>query len=234
MEEERLRELREKEEIEKQRRILEQLQFKDVPVKTFYMEYVQKKYRYADIPFPERSAYTVNVTQDMINTTSNMNMNINMNQNIITQTSNIRSNQMNYIQTGNCLCPACGRMTYRINNQIENAENVQSSQNLENNENIEQVENNVNIENEQNIQKTEENVEIQKQECLCPNCENNENNVEIKKEECLCHECEKNENNVQEVKKEECLCHECENNEEIQKKECICPECKKEEIQASA
>ena len=216
MEEERRRKMEEERlEIEKQKRILEQLQFRDVPVKTFYMEYVQKKYRYADIPFPERSAYTVNVTQDMINTTSNMNMNINMNQNIITQTSNIRSNQMNYIQTGNCLCPACGRMTYRINNQIENAENVQSSQNLENNENIEQVENNVNIENAQNIQKTEENVEIQKQECLCPNCENNENNV-------------------QEVKKEECLCHECENNEEIQKKECICPECKKEEIQASA
>ena len=89
MEEERLRELREKAEIEKQKRILEQLQFRDVQVNTFYMEYVQKKYRYVDIPFPERSAYKVNVTQDMIHTTSNINMKVNMTKNITTQNSNI-------------------------------------------------------------------------------------------------------------------------------------------------
>ena len=66
---------------EQRRRIYEQLQFKDVPVKTFYMEYVQRKYKNADVPFPERSSYNVNVTQDMVNTYSQMNTNVNINQN---------------------------------------------------------------------------------------------------------------------------------------------------------
>ena len=53
----------------------EQLQFKDVPVKTFHMEYIQKRYKYANVPFPERNSYTIHITSDA-NSCSNMNMNI--------------------------------------------------------------------------------------------------------------------------------------------------------------
>ena len=77
LEEEKRRKLEEeRREEENQKRIYEQLQFKDVPVKTFYMEYIQKRYKYADVPFPERSSYTVNITSDIVNTSSNMNMNV--------------------------------------------------------------------------------------------------------------------------------------------------------------
>ena len=41
-----------KEEEEIQKRTVEALQFKDIPLKTFYTEYIQKKYKYAEVPFP--------------------------------------------------------------------------------------------------------------------------------------------------------------------------------------
>ena len=223
-EEQRLRlekERKEKEMAEAKRRLLEQMQFKDVPVKTFYMEYIQKRYKNADMPFPERNTYTINITQDMAQTNSNINMNIN--QNLLIQNRNI--------QSGNCICPGCGRMTY---SQMSNV--VQSS---ENNTNIEQIENNVVVQNQQKVIKN--NVSGKKEECLCHEC-NNE--VAEEKKECICPDCNKVEekkecicpdcNKVEE--KKECICTDCNIVEEKkeEKQECLCPECKNEEVVQTA
>lgn len=87
---------------EVKKKVVQPLQFVDVPIKTFYHGYIQKRYTVAEGPFPERNSYTINIISDMVNTSSEMN--------------------------GNCgccmLCPGCGRMTQKSQNiQIEQNEN---------------------------------------------------------------------------------------------------------------
>lgn len=86
---------------EVKKKIVQPLQFEDVPIKTFYHGYIQKRYTVAEGPFPERNSYSINIISDMVNTSSEMN--------------------------GNCgcmLCPGCGRMTQKSQNiQIEQSEN---------------------------------------------------------------------------------------------------------------
>ena len=108
---------------------IEELQFKNTPVKTFYSEYIQKKYTIAEVPFPERRSYLVNITQEMINTNSNINANFN--QNLFIQNANIQRNQFLYAQNGNMECPGCGRMLY---NQMNNFEIVQRNDAAQNEE----------------------------------------------------------------------------------------------------
>ena len=71
-----------KEEEEIQKRTVEALQFKDIPLKTFYTEYIQKKYKYAEVPFPNS-------------------------ENILVQNAQTQS-----CRSENMLCPGCGRMTF--------------------------------------------------------------------------------------------------------------------------
>ena len=162
------------------------------------MEYIQKRYKYADVPFPERSSYTVNITSDMVNTSSNMNMNVaNMMQN-----AHSRSCQSEHL-----LCPGCGRMTFcqnksSIQAMSQNDQNVQ----IEENQRQEQYMQNMTkvqqkgmicpecqkcskypgcgrmtySENKSNIQTMSQNVEVtnvnqaQKGVCICPDCQNKE------------------------------------------------------------
>jgi hypothetical protein len=98
-----------KEEEEIQKRTVEALQFKDIPLKTFYTEYIQKKYKYAEVPFPERSSYTIHITSDMTN--------VNNSENILVQNAQTQS-----YRSENMLCPGCGRMTF-----CQNKSNMQSS-----------------------------------------------------------------------------------------------------------
>ena len=197
-EERRLKLEEEKQEEENQKKIYEQLQFKDIPVKTFYMEYIQKRYKYADVPFPERSSYTVNITSDMVNTSSNMNMNVaNMMQN-----AHSRSCQSEHL-----LCPGCGRMTFcqnksSIQAMSQNDQNVQIEENQRQGQymqNMTKVQQKGMIcpecqkcskcpgcgrmtysENKSNIQTMSQNVEVtnvnqaQKGVCICPDCKNKE------------------------------------------------------------
>jgi hypothetical protein len=142
-----------REEEENQKRIIEPLQFKDIPLKTFYTEYIQKKYKYAEVPFPERRSYTIHITSDMTN--------MNNNENII-----IQNDQTQSCQSENMLCPGCGRMTF-----CQNKSDVQAmSQNCENvNMNISQNQNNI------QSSEVEKNIEsIQQDECICPDCKKNE------------------------------------------------------------
>ena len=201
LEEEKRRKLEEeRREEENQKRIYEQLQFKDVPVKTFYMEYIQKRYKYADVPFPERSSYTVNITSDIVNTSSNMNMNvtnmtnINNNENILIQNAHSSSCQSEHL-----LCPGCGRMTL-----CQNKSNIQAMS--QNDQNV-QIE-----ENQQQGQYIQNMTEVQQKEMICPECQNcskcpgcgrmtySENksniqttsqNIAMKQEECICPDCQK-------------------------------------------
>jgi len=99
-----------KEEEEIQKRTVEALQFKDIPLKTFYTEYIQKKYKYAEVPFPERSSYTIHITSDMTN--------VNNSENILVQNAKTQS-----CRSENMLCPGCGRMTF-----CQNKSNMQSSE----------------------------------------------------------------------------------------------------------
>ena len=97
------------------------------------MEYVQKRYKYADVPFPERSSRTININQEMINTSSNMNTNININETSVKKNTNILNCNCK-IECGQdeaCLCPGCGRMTLN-QSQLRNVQTEsQSSQNIE-------------------------------------------------------------------------------------------------------
>ena len=89
------------------------MQFKDIPLKTFYTEYIQKKYKYAEVPFPKRSSYTIHITSDMTN--------VNNSENILVQNAQTQS-----YRSENMLCPGCGRMTFCQNKS--NMQNIASAQ----------------------------------------------------------------------------------------------------------
>jgi len=210
----------------------EQLQFKDVPVKTFHMEYIQKRYKYANVPFPERNSYTIHITSDA-NSCSNMNMNItnmtnvnvNNSENILMQNAQTRS-----CQSENMLCPGCGRMTF-----CQNKSNIQTmSQNCENvNMNLIQAQNNIqSTEAEQNIQMSE-NMALQQSACTCHNCHQcpgcgrmtlseNKSNVQTVSQnyESVNMNISQTQNNIQSSEVEQ-------NIASAQQEECICPDCRK-------
>ena len=115
LERERKRRLEEEKRIKEeeiQKRTVEALQFKDIPLKTFYTEYIQKKYKYAEVPFPERSSYTIHITSDMTN--------VNNSENILVQNAKTQS-----CRSENMLCPGCGRMTFCQNKS--NMQNIASA-----------------------------------------------------------------------------------------------------------
>ena len=255
MEEERKRKIeeekrRQEEEEENQRRILEALQFKDVPVKTFYMEYVQRRYKNADVPFPERSSYTIHITSDMVNTNSNINMNIAT----MTNINNTENIQMQNAQTCSCrsenmLCPGCGRMTFtqnktgmqtlsqnneNININVNQTQNIQTS---EMEQNVQVEENQIQQQQEQQQEQYEQNMAgVQNEECICPQCQNmhkcpgcgrmvySENKVDI---QTMSQNCENANINVNVNETQNMQRSENEQNVVMQQEECICPECQK-------
>ena len=77
------------------KKVVQPIKFEDVPIKTFYHGYIQKRYTVAEGPFPERNSYTINIISNMVNTSSEMNANC-----------------------GNTLCPGCGRMTLCQKNEM--------------------------------------------------------------------------------------------------------------------
>ena len=184
------------------------------------MEYIQKRYKYADVPFPERSSYTINITSDMANTSSNMNMNI--------------ANMMKTAHTQSCqsehlLCPGCGRMTF-----CQNKSNMQA---------LSQNEQNVQIEeNQQQGQYMQNMTEVQQKEMICPECQNcskcpgcgrmtyseNKSNIQTMSQNV---EVNVQNQNVQNSENEQLEQQEQqEQNVAVQQDECICPDCKKTEI----
>ena len=55
--------------IRQEKKVYKEFQYKDVQLKTIYMEYVQRRYINADMHFPERCSSCI--AQEMVNTNAN-------------------------------------------------------------------------------------------------------------------------------------------------------------------
>ena len=84
------------------------LNYKDTQLKTFYMEYVQQRYKVANEPFPQRNLYTINIKDEQANIDINNNeMCPGCGRMFACQMQNAN---YNLIKFDNGLCPGCGRM----------------------------------------------------------------------------------------------------------------------------
>ena len=119
-EEERIKiqeEIKEKEIVENVNKEYQTIQVKNVPLKTFYSEYIQAKYEYENETFPKRKSNFIDIISNRTNTSSTINsnsirrMNIFNSQNLIKQNRSTQNIHKKSFQKENIFCPGCGRMT---------------------------------------------------------------------------------------------------------------------------
>ena len=252
-EEERIKieeEIQEKEAVKIENKEYQTMLVKNVPLKTFYSEYIQKKYDYENETFPERKSGFINIISSRTNTSSNINknsiqgMNIYNSENLILQNNNIQNSLIKSSQSEFMACPGCGRMTssqfksgmQNCTCKFKNVSQKEKSINTYQEGNFQAQQNQIYENNAQNTEFNEneqnEQYNIRKQYYM-ENEQNEQIEQNMMKEQYdqngqyyLNEMCNQNEQIEYNLENEQGENQQLVQNFMAQKRECLCPECK--------